>query len=104
MVSLLYAQLVHCIGINDVCDSLRHHAAKLLAIRAIDSSTIALVANCMDWAEHRWRKAAATLQLRLNLQSFQAGLSQWSHRFTRLFTMIRSVVWDRFNLNKLLRF
>ena len=128
VVSLLYAQLAHCIGLNDVCDSLRHHAAKLLAIRAatvpsrnglshankhrnadmmealfwrmlehlqnqfpgfgpagrykalprrfkrtihaIDSSTIALVANCMDWARHRRRKAAAKLHLRLNLQSF----------------------------------
>lgn len=128
VVSLLYAQLVHCIGLNDLCDSLRHHAAKLSAIRAasvpsrnglshankqrnasmmealfwkmldhlqnqfpgfgpagrykglprrfkrtihaIDSSTIALVANCMDWARHRRRKAAAKLHLRLNLQSF----------------------------------
>ena len=113
--------------LNDVCDSLRHHAAKLGAIRgafapsrnalsygeqtsqqdmmeelfwtvlghlqaqpkfgltgrysglprrfkravhAVDSSTIALVANCMDWAKHRRRKAAAKLHLRLNLQSF----------------------------------
>ena len=39
-------------------------------IHAIDSSTIALVANCMDWGRHRRRKAAAKLHLRLNLQSF----------------------------------
>jgi hypothetical protein len=128
VVSLLFAQLTHAIGLNDVCDALRHHTAKLVAIRtahppsrnglshankhrnadmaeslfwrvldhlqsqhpgfgpagrykglprrfkrtvhAIDSSTIALVANCMDWAKHRRRKAAAKLHLRLNLQSF----------------------------------
>jgi len=39
-------------------------------IHAVDSSTIQLVANCMDWAKHRRRKAAAKLHLRLNLQSF----------------------------------
>lgn len=128
VVALVFAQLTHAIGLNDVCDSLRHHASKLVAIRgavppsrntlshankhrnsdmmeelfwkvlahlqeiapnfgpagrykglphrfkravhAVDSSTIALVANCMDWAKHRRRKAAAKLHLRLNLQSF----------------------------------
>jgi len=40
------------------------------AIHAVDSSTIALVANCIDWAKHRRRKAAAKLHLRLDLQSF----------------------------------
>jgi hypothetical protein len=39
-------------------------------IFALDSSTIKLVANCMDWAKHRRRKAAAKLHLKLNLQSF----------------------------------
>ena len=128
VVSLLYAQLTHSIGLNDVCDALRHHSAKLFAIRgatppsrnglsnanktrdadmmealfwkmlthlqhqfpqfgpagsysklprrfkkaiySVDSSTITLVANCMDWAKHRRRKAAAKLHLRLNLQTF----------------------------------
>jgi hypothetical protein len=40
------------------------------AIHAVDSSTIQLAANCIDWARHRRRKAAAKLHLRLNLQSF----------------------------------
>jgi hypothetical protein len=128
VVSLLYAQLTHSIGLNDVCDSLHHHSAKLAVVRgatapsrnglshanktrnsdlmedlfwkvlehlqnqfpgfgpsgrykglprrfkktvySIDSSTISLVANCMDWAKHRRRKAAAKLHLRLNLQTF----------------------------------
>lgn len=40
------------------------------AIHAVDSSTIALVANCMDWARHRRSKAAAKLHMRMDLQSF----------------------------------
>jgi len=40
------------------------------AIYAVDSTTIQLVANCLDWAKHRRRKAAAKCHLRLNLQSF----------------------------------
>ena len=40
------------------------------AIHAVDSTTIQLVANCMDWARHRRLKAAAKCHLRLNLQSF----------------------------------
>jgi len=35
-----------------------------------DSTTIQLLANCLDWAKHRRRKAAAKCHLRLNLQSF----------------------------------
>jgi hypothetical protein len=34
VVCLLYCQLTHCIGLNDLCDALRHHSAKLFAIRA----------------------------------------------------------------------
>lgn len=128
VVSLLYAQLTHAIGLNDVCDALRMNAGALASIRgatppsrnnlshankirdctmaealywqmmqqlmqqspgfaagkvrrgylrrfhkaihAIDSTTIQLVANCLDWAKHRRRKAAAKCHLRLNLQTF----------------------------------
>lgn len=128
VVSLLYAQLTHAIGLNDVCDALRMNSGRLSTIRgatppsrnnlshankvrdwrmaealywqmmehlqkqtpafakgkvrrgylrrfrkvihAIDSTTIQLVANCMSWAKHRRRKAAAKCHLRLNLQSF----------------------------------
>lgn len=129
VVAMLFAQLTHAIGLNDICDCLRHHSGKLSAIRgavapsrnglshanknrnsdmaeelfwkvlehlqntfphfggqnlkykglprrfkraihAIDSTTITLVASCMDWAAHRRRKAAAKMHLRLNLQSF----------------------------------
>ena len=127
VVALLYAQLAHAIGLNNVSDALRLHRGKLGTIRgatpparntlshankirsaqmaedlfwsvldrlrtispsfggktykgfprrfkrmihAVDSSTIQLVANCMDWAKHRRRKAAAKLHMRLDLQSF----------------------------------
>lgn len=127
VVALLYAQLTHSIGLNDVCDALRHHvgwlarirgatapsrnglshankhrdavmAEKLFwqvlahlqsiqpafgtgrrfrgltgrfkrAIHVVDSTTIQLVASCLDWAKHRRRKAAAKCHLRLDLQS-----------------------------------
>jgi len=39
-------------------------------IHIVDSTTIELVASCLDWAKHRRRKAAAKCHLRLNLQSF----------------------------------
>jgi Transposase DDE domain/Domain of unknown function (DUF4372) len=127
VVSLLFAQLTHAMGLNDVCDALRLHAGPLSAVRGatppsrnnlshankrrdaalaeklfwqtlahlqtlkpgfargtrfrlarrfkrvihvVDSSTIELVASCLDWAKHRRRKAAAKCHLRLDLQSF----------------------------------
>jgi hypothetical protein len=39
-------------------------------IHAVDSTVIQLVANCMDWAKHRRRKAAAKMHLRLDLHGF----------------------------------
>ena len=39
-------------------------------IHVVDSTTIRLVANCMDWARHRRRKAAAKCHMRLDLQTF----------------------------------
>ena len=40
------------------------------AIYAVDSTTIKLVANCLGWAKHRQRKAAAKCHMQLNLQNF----------------------------------
>jgi hypothetical protein len=128
LVSLIYAQLTHAIGLNDVCDALRLHSGPLSTLRAatppsrnnlshankerdaslaekvfwavlehlqslqpkfarghrgkgvarrfrraihvVDSTTIQLVASCLDWAKHRRRKAAAKCHLRLDLHSF----------------------------------
>jgi len=39
-------------------------------IHLVDSTTIQLIASCMDWAKHRRRKAAAKCHLRLDLHSF----------------------------------
>jgi hypothetical protein len=131
-VSLLHAQISHCIGLNDLCDSLQLHSGPLSTIRGatppsrnglshanrqrpaamaeqlfwrvlkhlkeqspgfaagksrgpafrfkvpihvIDSTTLELAANCMDWAKHRRRKAAAKTHLRLNLQSLLPGFA-----------------------------
>ena len=41
-----------------------------VGVHAVDSTTLELVANCMDWAKHRRRKAAAKLHLRLEVGSF----------------------------------
>jgi hypothetical protein len=127
VVSLIYAQLTHSLGLNDVCDALRLHSGPLSAIRGatppsknalshanrernpkmaealfwtmldhlqqlhpgfgarrrpklafrfkrlihvVDSTTIQLIAKCLDWAKHRRRKAAAKCHVRLNLQTF----------------------------------
>jgi hypothetical protein len=126
VVSLLYAQLTHSIGLNDTCDSLQLHSGPLSTLRGakppsrngfsnanrerpaemaeqlfwrvtehlgslspgfvagrrrgrafrfkvpihvVDTTVMELVANCMDWARHRRRKAAAKTHMRLNLQS-----------------------------------
>lgn len=39
-------------------------------IYAVDSTTIQLVANSIDWAKHRRRKAAAKCHMQLDLQTF----------------------------------
>jgi DDE family transposase/uncharacterized protein DUF4372 len=127
VVALLYAQLTHALGLNDVCDALRLHSGPLSTLRGatapsrnnlshankqrdaalaqrlfwsvlehlqslrpdfrrgrgfrlarrfkrvihvVDSTTLQLVASCLDWAKHRRRKAAAKCHLRLDLQSF----------------------------------
>jgi IS5 family transposase len=40
-----------------------------MPIHVVDTTVLELVANCMDWAKHRRRKAAAKTHLRLDLQS-----------------------------------
>jgi hypothetical protein len=126
VVSLLYGQLNHSVGLNDLCDSLQLHSGPLVSVRGatppsrnglsnanrerpaemaeqlfwevlghlgketpgfvqgrsrgaafrfkvpihvVDTTVMELVANCMDWAQHRRRKAAAKTHMRLNLQS-----------------------------------
>jgi len=128
VVTLMFAQLTHSLGLNDVCDSLGFSSGPLSAIRGatppsrntlshankerdasmaeklfwsvlghlqaqspgfrgtrrgkgfafrfkrvihlVDSTTIQLIASCLDWAKHRRRKAAAKCHLRLDLHSF----------------------------------
>jgi IS4 transposase len=128
VLALMYAQLTHSIGLNDVCDALSLHSGPLSSLRGatppnrntlshankvrpaqmaeklfwavldhlgqlsprfvsgkagkrfarkfkrtvhlVDSTTIPLIASCLDWAKHRRRKAAAKCHLRLDLHSF----------------------------------
>ncbi len=127
VVTMLYAQVSHAFGLNDVCDALRLQVTALCAMRGatpparntlshanqkrdcalaeklfwkmlehlqtqhpgfvrggpktlawrfrrtihlIDATTIQLVVNCITWAKHRRRKAAAKCHLRLDLLGF----------------------------------
>ena len=124
--ALLFSKVVHCFGLNDLCDQLDVNSGALSAIRGasparrntlshannqrpaaiaealfwetladlrqrspgfggrrypgrlgklkaavhlMDSTVIELVANCMDWASHRRRKAAAKAHVRLDFES-----------------------------------
>ena len=126
VVALVFTQLTHAFGLNEVCDTLRLHSGVLTAARhahppsrnafsnanmirdpqmmedlfwamldhlrhlnpsfgkrysgvprrfkkvnlhAMDSTTIPLIAKCMDWAKHRRNKAAVKLHLLLGLMS-----------------------------------
>ncbi len=130
MVALLYSKVVHCFGLNDLCDQLEIHSGVLATVRGatparrntlshanqerpaaiaegvfwgtldhlrnlspgfgrrrfpgklkklkrtihlIDSTVIELAANCVDWASHRRRKAAAKCHVRLDFESLLPG-------------------------------
>jgi len=213
-VSLLFAQLTHAIGLNDVCDALRHHAGKLVGIRAAhppsrnglshankhrnadmaealfwgvlehlqhqhrgfgpagrykglprrfkrtvpgsraqypqrmrrietevelngEIEVMVFITNNLEWAassiaelyQSRWAIEVFFKQIKQTLKvcdflghskqairwqlwtalllyvllRFQAWASDWPHSFTRLFTLIRGVLWDRFALQETLR-
>jgi len=128
IVSMVFGQLTHALSLNDICDTLRHHAGVLSTLRnatppsrnglshankvrnsamaqdlfyetlshfssrfprfgrfdtpfkiprglkrtinLIDSTTIQLFANCMNWAKHRRRKAAAKCHMLLDAHTF----------------------------------
>ena len=76
-----------------ICDLVRFTSCPVLSLRSeLGHSKQAI----------RWQLWSALLLY--VLLRFQAWQSDWSHSFTRLFTMIRSVLWDRFDLSELLRF
>jgi hypothetical protein len=128
VVSMIFAHLSHALSLNDVSDTLRHHAGALATVRnaqppsrnglshankvrssemakdlfyetlhhltgqypqfgrmdvsfklprrikrvinIVDSTTIQLFANCIDWAKHRRRKAAAKCHMLLDALTF----------------------------------
>ena len=130
MVALVYSKVVHCFGLNDLCDRTDVNSGALITIRGatparrntlshankhrpaaiaeglfwqtlssltaqspgfgrrrypgklgklggmvhlMDPTVVELSANCMDWASHRRRKAAAKARVRLNFESLLPG-------------------------------
>ena len=71
--ALFWQMLAHLRGL---CPALNGRAGRRWAgrftrtIHIVDSTTIELIASCLDWAKHRRRKAAAQCPLRLDLPSF----------------------------------
>ena len=130
VVTLIASKIIHCFGLNDLCDQTDIHSGVPGAIRGatparrntlshanktrpaaiaeglfwqtlshlpqrspgfaqrtfpgklgklrkavhiMDSTVIELCANCMDWASHRRRKAAAKAHVRLNFETLLPG-------------------------------
>ena len=65
----VHADLTHkCPGFGIGVGGLPRRFKKTVSV--VDSTTIQLVANCMDWGRHRRKKAAAKCHMRLDLQTF----------------------------------
>ena len=60
VVALLYAQLTHAIGLNDVCDGLRHHAGLLGSVRGGASSRSQHAFAC-QWNPRQFHDGGAFL-------------------------------------------
>jgi hypothetical protein len=56
-------------GVQEQARTFQPWSHVVAAIHIVDTTVMELVANCMDWAKHRRRKAAAQTHMRLNLQS-----------------------------------
>src|SRR5260370_5114550 len=78
VVSMLFAQLTHAIGLNDVCDALRLHSGPLSALRAA-------TAPSRNNLSHADKRRDATLAERLfwtlleHLQKLSHGLATGRH-------------------------
>ena len=71
-------------------------------IHLLDSSTIQLVLNSIDWARHRARKAAAKLHMNYMLGNLLPSFAKWKLSFSRLAGVVRAAVWVRRNVVRLL--
>src|ERR1017187_6554123 len=49
VVALLFAQLTHSIGLNDVCDALRLHSGPLSSLRGAKPPFLGTSANAVRW-------------------------------------------------------
>jgi hypothetical protein len=94
VVSLLYAQLTHALGLNDVCDALRLHAGPLAAIRGATAPS----KNALSHANRqRDPKLAEALfwQMLEHLQQLHPGFGarrrpRFAFRFKRLIHVVDS--------------
>ncbi len=91
-VSLLYAQLTHALGLNDVCDALRLHSGPLSALRAatpLRKNTFSYANRSRDpkMADQLFRAMLAHLQ---TLQPAFAGhhTPRFAFRFKRLIHVV----------------
>ena len=107
VIALLYAQLVHAISLNDVCDGLRLHAAKLWRLREAAPPS----RNGFSHA-NKVRPAAMAEELFWSVLSHLTALrprfggrtyAGMPRRFTRLFCLVRALVWDGLAPGPLLR-
>jgi hypothetical protein len=68
---LYWSVFEHLVAVCPGFGAYRKHMGFLARLKrgiyAIDSSTIKLALNCIDWAKHRQRKAAAKLHMRLDI-------------------------------------
>ena len=109
LVSLIYAQLTHAIGLNDICDGLRLHSSLLVTLRAAappsrNNLSHANQVREASLAEKIMPPASAhgiiCGYLLLRFLAFNHG---WHHAFTRIFTLLRSALWRRRDLASLLQ-
>jgi len=84
-----------------VLQSNRNKAEGIIADEQI-KQTLKL-SDFLGYSKHaiRWQIWAALLLY--VLLRFQGWAAQWAHSFTRLFALVRGLLWERFNLSDLLR-
>lgn len=73
---LLWAMLEHLQNLSPAFGTGKQRLTRFKrTMHAVDATVITLVANCLDWARHRRRKAATKLHVRLDLQTFLPRLA-----------------------------
>ncbi len=119
VVAMLYAQFTHALGLNDVCDALAANRAALASIRGSQPPSRNGLSNAnrtrnpamaedLFWSVYAYLKTVrggfGGGSFRRLPRRFRRTIhvlhrcSDWAHSFTRLFTCLRSVLWQRRDL------